>query len=211
MSDQPEPPGPNPYQQDNPYQPQEQAPDQPAPPPYGTPQYGAPQYGTPQYGTPPPYGQPQYEQPQYEQPQYEQPQYEQPAYGQQYQQQYQQPYQQPGQYPQPGYSYAAPVPNHPSANTAMVLGIVALAGIVACGGITLVLSPFAWIIGAKAVREIDASPSTYGGRGSAQAGKIMGIIGTVLLILGVLFFAFIIGLAVVSDGSSSSVTYDSTS
>ena len=46
------------------------------------------------------------------------------------------------------------------------------------------LSPFAWAIGAKAVREIDATPGRYGGRDQANAGKIMGIIGTVLLVLG---------------------------
>ena len=50
----------------------------------------------------------------------------------------------------------------------------------------LIVSPVAWVLGAKAVREIDASPGRYGGRDRAQAGKIMGIIGTVLLVLGVL-------------------------
>ena len=203
MSDQPEPPGPNPYQQ-NPYQqPEQQNPYQPAQQPEGQPEQ--PPYGQPPYGQPP-YAQPPYGQPQYGQPQYGQPQYSQPAYGQQQYQQYgQAPY---GQQPQAPYSYAPQLPPHPSANTAMVLGIIALAGIAMCGGITLVLSPFAWGIGSRAVREIDASQGTYGGRGAAQAGKIMGIVGTILLILGVLFFALIIGVAVVSDPSSTT-TYDS--
>ena len=67
----------------------------------------------------------------------------------------------------------------------MVLGIVGLVGIAFCGGLTLVLSPFAWAIGRKAVREIDANPRRYGGRDKANAGKIMGIIGTVFLVLGI--------------------------
>ena len=76
--------------------------------------------------------------------------------------------------------YAQPQ-NHPRATTALVLGIV---GIVCCS----ILAPFAWAIGKKAVNEIDASGGQYGGRGQAQAGYILGIIGTVLLILGIIFF-----------------------
>jgi hypothetical protein len=76
----------------------------------------------------------------------------------------------------------------------MVLGIVGLVGIALCGGITLVLSPFAWAIGHKAVREIDADPGRYGGRDKANAGKIMGIIGTVLLVLGIVAIIGVIAL-----------------
>ena len=65
--------------------------------------------------------------------------------------------------------------------TALILGIV---GLVCCS----IAAPFAWSIGGKAVKEIDASGGRLGGRGQAQAGKILGIIGTVLLVLGVLFF-----------------------
>ena len=127
------------------------------------------------------------------------PQGQQPPYGYQ-QQPYGQPYGQ--QYPQAPYSYTPPPPAHPSANTAMVLGIVALAGLAICGGLTLVLSPFAWAIGAKAVREIDANPSMYGGRGSASAGKVMGIIGTILLILGILAIIAIVVIAVAAGDTS---------
>ena len=120
------------------------------------------------------------------------------------------PQQQPGYYqqqppaygyPQQPYGYAAPKPNHPSATTSMVLGIIGLAGIMTCGGITLVLSPFAWITGAKAVREIRANPETYGGEGTASAGKIMGIIGTVLLILGIIALVAFIVLVAAYDTS----------
>ena len=114
----------------------------------------------------------------------------QPGYGQQ------PPSYDPGQ---GGYGQAAPPPmggyaqpeNHPKAMTALILGIV---GIVCCS----ILAPFAWSIGKKAVNEIDASGGRYGGRGQAQAGYILGIVGTVLLILGILFFV----LAAVTGGLS---------
>ena len=130
------------------------------------------------------------------------------GYGQSYgdqsygQQPYGQPYgQQPYGYPQPA--------SHPSSTTAMVLGIIGLAGILACGGVTLVLSPFAWIMGGRAVREIDAAPpGTYRGREQANAGRIMGIIGTILLIIGVVLAVGLIALFVVG-ASSTSTRYDS--
>ena len=78
----------------------------------------------------------------------------------------------------------------------LVLGIV---GMVACQ----VVSPFAWVMGNRVVREIDASQGRLGGRGAAQVGQILGIIGTVILVAGVLvlifgfvfFFAAIAGTA----------------
>ena len=148
--------------------------------PYGQPQ---PPNGQPQ----PPYGQPQYP----NQPYGQQP-YGQAPYGQP---------QPPYGAPQPGYGYGPPaLQNHPSATTALVLGLIGLVGIVLCGGITLVLSPFAWQIGTKSVREIDANPGVYGGRDQANAGRIMGIIGTVLLVLGLLLTTIgIIALAASSN------------
>jgi hypothetical protein len=161
--------------------------DSPLPPthqPYGQPQQPQPPYGQPQYPSQP-YGQPQYPSQPYGQSPYGQPQ---PPYGA----------------PQPGYGYGPPAPpNHPSATTALVLSLIGLAGILFCGGITLVLSPFAWRIGAKAVREIDANPGVYGGRDQANAGRIMGIIGTVLLVLGFLLTIGFIALLTASSASTS--------
>ena len=113
---------------------------------------------------------------------------------------------------QPPYGYGQPYqpapPKHPSATTAMVLGIIGLVGILSCGGVTLVLSPFAWAIGSKAVKEIDAAqPGTVGGREEANSGRIMGIIGTILLILGIIAVIAFIALVVAVD-SSTSTTYD---
>lgn len=104
----------------------------------------------------------------------------------------------PGQYPpgQYGYQPVYAAPKHPQATLAMVLGIIGLTGIMCY--VTALVAPFAWWIGAKATREIDADPARYGGRGEASAGKIMGIIGTVLLILGLLALAGFITLLVMS-------------
>lgn len=164
--------------------------------PYGQEPSGEPQnpYAAPQQPTPPSYGQPSYDQAGQAPP----------PYGQPSQQPYQQPYGQPA-YGQQPYGYAPMAPKHPSATTAMVLGIVGLVGIAVCGGITLVLSPFAWVTGAKAVREIDAAPpGTYSGRDQANAGKIMGIVGTILLIISVVAVIALIALAVIASSSSTS-------
>jgi hypothetical protein len=140
--------------------------------PYGG-QPGSP-YGPPPsenpYGAAPtqpqqPYGQADYGQAPYGQ---------QPPYGQQ----------QYGATPGYGHPGQAPV-NHPQATTALVLSLVGLVGFFVCG-ITLVLSPFAWRMGARAVREIDENPGMYRGREQANAARIMGLIGTVLLALSVL-------------------------
>lgn len=105
----------------------------------------------------------------------------------------------PGQYPpgQYGYQPVYVAPKHPQATLAMVLGIIGLTSIMCY--ITALVAPFAWWIGAKAVKEIDADPSRPGGRSEAMAGKIMGIIGTVMLIIGVLVLAGFITLLVTSS------------
>jgi hypothetical protein len=80
--------------------------------------------------------------------------------------------------PPPGY-YQPPPPTPSSATTALIIGIVSL---VMCqpGGIA------AWIIGRNALREIDESQGRLGGRSTAQAGYILGIISTVIAALAVL-------------------------
>lgn len=95
--------------------------------------------------------------------------------------------------------HSAPPPDHPQAITALVLGIL---GVVLCG----VLAPFAWVIGGRAVADIDASHGTIGGRGAASAGRVLGIVGTVLLGVALLFIVLLIGLGafttVVSNAAS---------
>lgn len=140
-----------------------------------------------QSGQQPPYGQQPYGQP--GQPYGQQP-YQQGAYGQ------------PGQYPPPM------LPKHQSATTAMVLGIIAVAGGLLCY-LPILAAPFAWVMGGRAVKEIDASGGTLGGRGEATAGRVLGIIGTVLLVLGLIALIAIIIIVVVAESNSGSSTYSS--
>ena len=95
----------------------------------------------------------------------------------------------PGGY---GYQQQPPQQDHPRATMSMILGIL---GLVIC----TVIAPFAWRIGKKTMDEIDASGGRLGGRGMAQAGYIMGIIGTVVLVLGVLFLVVAIPLGILSS------------
>lgn len=66
--------------------------------------------------------------------------------------------------------------NASNAVTSLVLGIL---GIVLCP----LLGPVAWSLGRKGEQEIDSSGGAVGGRGMATAGKILGIIGTVLILI----------------------------
>lgn len=94
-----------------------------------------------------------------------------------------------------GYGGYRPPMDHPQGTTILVLGILSL---ICCG----LLGPVAWIMGNSAIKEIDANPSAYSNRGSVQAGRIIGIIATVLLILGIAFYAFaiIVGSTTSSSG-----------
>jgi len=177
----------------NPYDPNWPKPEQPAPTqPYGQDPYA--QQPPPASADQPPY-------PPYGQQPYGQAPYGQAPYGQQ-------PYPPQGQVPYGAPGYGGPMaPKHPSATTAMVLGIGALGGMFVCG-IPIVLAPFAWMIGGRAVKEIDANPGRYSGRDQAQAGRIMGMIGTGLLVLGVLAAVALITIAIAVSPDSGDLSYD---
>ena len=88
------------------------------------------------------------------------------------------------------------LPKHPQAMTAMGLGIAALAGVWFLL-LPILLAPVAWWFGAKAKREIAAAPEKWSGTGEAQAGVIMGVIGTVILAVGIValfILVFFIGV-----------------
>lgn len=102
--------------------------------------------------------------------------------------------------PPPGNFQPNTPDNHPRAITVLVLGIVSL---VCCG----FLGPVAWILGNRAVAEIDANPSVYGGRTQANVGRILGIVATVLLILGIISWIVIIALGGLSASDSMSTEY----
>ena len=122
---------------------------------------------------PPPYGQPNYQQPTYQQAPY-------------------------GPHA-PGYGYAPAgyAQPHSRATTSMVLGIIAVVGlvtgpVVCCVTLPGVLAaPFAIWTGLSARREIDLNPAAYNNRGQAVAGYVMGI---VTCVLGVVALVAVVGL-----------------
>lgn len=77
-------------------------------------------------------------------------------------------------------------PEDSQATTILVLGILSL---VVCQ----ILGPIAWVMGNTEIAGIDAGRRPPQNRGTAQAGRILGIISTVLMIIGVVFlFVFLI-------------------
>jgi hypothetical protein len=110
-----------------------------------------------------------------------------------------QPYGAPPGGAYPNYGYPQPQADAPGATTALVLGIL---GLVLCG----VLAPFAWYYGNRALEEIELSGRTLGGHGNAKAGQIMGIIGTILL--GVTLVFVVIYVIVIASVIGSSDEFD---
>lgn len=143
-----------------------------------------------------PYGQQPYGQQTYgQQPAYDQQGYAQQPYGQQ-------PY---GQQPY-GYGYNAAPPNDGQATASMIVGIVAL--VLSCGyGVTLLASPVAMFLGRSSMKRIDASNGQLAGRGMALTGFILGIIGTVMLVLALLVLAAFLIWGFAYDGFDSSSSW----
>jgi len=114
----------------------------------------------------------------------------------------------PGSYgggyaPPAGYGYGPPgayggyAPrDHPQGTTVLVLGIVSW---VICG----LCAPFAWVMGNNALREIDRNPAAYSNRGAVQAGRILGMIYTILMLLGLAFIVVIIVIGAFAGTTSS--------
>ena len=78
------------------------------------------------------------------------------------------------------------VREHPAGTTVLVLGILSL---VICG----LLGPIAWAKGNTAKREMDAQPEVrWSNRGSITAGRICGMIASILLIVAVVAFVLLL-------------------
>ena len=105
------------------------------------------------------------------------------------------PYAQGAPPPYPGQGAYAVPQDHPQSTTVLILGIVSL---VVCQ----ILGPFAWIMGNRVVREIDAAGGALGGRSTANAGRICGIISTVLLGLSLLLLVIVVVVAVAAGTSN---------
>lgn len=74
---------------------------------------------------------------------------------------------------------------------ALVFGII---GVVCCG----LFAPIAWYLGNEELAGIDAGRLPESNRGMAQIAKILGIIGSVLLVLALVWIFFVGGLGVLS-------------
>jgi hypothetical protein len=71
----------------------------------------------------------------------------------------------------------------------LVLGIL---GLIVCAPLAIV----AWVLGSNDLKEIDAGTMDPAGRGTTQAGKICGIIGTIFLILTIVVVALVFVLGI---------------
>lgn len=85
---------------------------------------------------------------------------------------------------------------HPQGTTVLILGILSLV-------ICQILGPFAWSMGNKALKEIDSSGVPVSNQSSIQAGRICGIIASVLLIFTLLAVIAMILIAVLGSTASS--------
>ena len=77
------------------------------------------------------------------------------------------------------------------ATTALVLGIL---GFLCCQ----LCAPFAWYMGSQELKAIKAGTSPMAGEGTAKAGMILGIVGTILLVLACVWVLFFGGMTVLS-------------
>lgn len=82
----------------------------------------------------------------------------------------------------------------------LVLGIL---GLILCQ----LLGPVAWIMGKGDMAEIDAGRMDPEGRGLTQAGMILGIVTTILLILGLLSFVLVLVFGLAAGTAASSAAY----
>ncbi|MFL6022667.1 MAG: DUF4190 domain-containing protein [Marmoricola sp.] len=114
--------------------------------------------------------------------------------------------------PPPAYTqqtYGPYTPEPPATNRATLALVLGIVGLTVCPGIASIP---AWIIGSEAVKEIEASNGQLGGRSMAFAGKVTGIIGTVLAGLGLLAVGavFVIGALLVDSVNDCQATGDDT-
>ncbi|WP_174184856.1 DUF4190 domain-containing protein [Nocardia barduliensis] len=76
---------------------------------------------------------------------------------------------------------------HPNATAVLFLGA---ASVLCCG----VLGPVAWALGRRALDQIEESGGAFSGRAQVMVGYILGVIGTILMIIfAVLFLLILLG------------------
>lgn len=92
-----------------------------------------------------------------------------------------------------GYGYGGGPVEHPKGTQILIFGIL---GLVVC-------MPFgiaAWVMGNKALAEIDSSGMTYSNRGQIRAGQICGMVAVALTVIGILLYVLL--FAVIFGASS---------
>lgn len=73
--------------------------------------------------------------------------------------------------------------------TALILGIL---GIICCG----LMAPVAWYIGNQELKAIQSGTAPVAGQGLATAGKILGMIGSIILVFSIFWIFFMGGMAI---------------
>lgn len=122
----------------------------------------------------------------------------QPPYYQPYGYGQQNPYPQQSPYAQQPYGYGYPLPEHPQGTTILVLGILGFF-VFPCGIV-------AWYMGHKAMKEIQIAGVRYGNESNLNIGKILGMVTTILGIVGVaIVIAYFIVYIVLIAGMMASV------
>lgn len=101
--------------------------------------------------------------------------------------------------PQDGWPEHSPAPaapwgppaqlQHPRGTLVLVLGILSVT-------LMQLLGPVAWIMGHRALREVDTSGRAYANRSSIQAGMILGIIGTGLAVIAAVWIVVVIAAVI---------------
>jgi hypothetical protein len=87
------------------------------------------------------------------------------------------------------------LPQQQSASTNAIVSLVlGILGVICCG----LMAPIAWYIGSQELKAIQAGSSPAAGDGLARAGMILGIIGTIILGLWLIWIFFMGGMAVLS-------------
>ena len=76
----------------------------------------------------------------------------------------------------------------------LVLGIL---GLVICGPLGIA----AWVMGSSDMKEMDAGTMDPSGRGTTQAGKICGMVATILMIIGAVIGILFVGLGIAAGAA----------
>lgn len=97
---------------------------------------------------------------------------------------------------EPTYSPPPPPVAPPAAgsNRALISLILGILGVLCCG----ILGPIAWYLGSQELKAIKTGLGNPSNQGLATAGMILGILGTILLGLAVLWVIFFGGLSLLS-------------